>query len=120
MEEKVYREEVWALDFTLSRWLLPRLRMFKQEVIRIPCYPGRFIKEELGGRNEWEIDEEERKQMSERAFNKWLDIIDEMIEGCEIIANSNGGSLDMLEGDGHQKAKRTYYLIYEYLEFLWV
>lgn len=81
--------ETWALDMTISKFLAPRLKVFKKKTI---CHPHNLKMEE------------------------WYDIIQQMIDGFELNANYDDIEQTDEELDKIQKA---WHLLAEWNRSLW-
>lgn len=64
--------ELWALDVATAKFLLPRLKAFKEGHAGVPGY----------------IDPDNKKK--DKGAAKWNKILQDMIDGFEIIANVDG------------------------------
>ena len=81
--------ETWDLgNTTFTRWILPRLKLFRKSAF---SHPSAMTKE------------------------TWEDILDQMIEGFEIVA------LDkvVLTDEEEEKVDKSYYLFWEWGSSLW-
>lgn len=82
--------ETWNLDATISKFIYPRLGAFIDDVKRLECHPGNI------------------------PFEEWLDILEEMLKGFEIL------SQDTERTDDEKKIiERSLDLFREYFHNLW-
>ena len=83
--------DTWSLDHTLSKFILPRLKRFRDVQ---NGYPGGDVKSE----------------------EEWLEILDKMILGMELSAR---GQWDCTDKEEHKKALEGMKLFGEYYFDLW-
>lgn len=77
---KIREEELWSLDVTLAKYILPRLIKFKD--INDMSYPSEF-----------------------ESHEKWHEIIDKMIYSFKYIIKRNDGMLGNLEEEKKRREK---------------
>ena len=77
--------ELWSLDYTICKFVLPRLREFAKEP---HGFPGEFLYGENATPDEiWEIESlppDESKRRDTQASDEWKKVISKMIKAMEI------------------------------------
>lgn len=95
--------DLWSLDFTLAKWILPRLTEFKKVKRGVPC---------LEGFGSYHVDEDYKK-----AEDEWDRIIDLMILSFELIVRDGNG--EILSREEEAKIDEGLDLFKKYLRNLW-
>ena len=72
--------ELWSLDYTVSKFVLPRLKEFRKDLMGTPA---QFLPDK------WPITDEEEKA----AIKAWEDTIDKMIHAFELHLKDGEGEL---------------------------
>jgi hypothetical protein len=81
-------EETWSLDFSLSKWILPRLKHFRNNLNGVPpnmekypadmCYTGHCVTPE-------DVEKEKPEDRYNLTLDEWKDRLDKMIYAFEFI-----------------------------------
>lgn len=87
--------ELWSLDFSIARFVLPRLKAFRQQ--KINGVPASFLSKD-GGDSPEEVD---------KAIEAWKAEIDKMILAFEIIAEPDYEVAEEKYGDWKSQDKKT-------------
>lgn len=69
-------EDTWALDISFAKWILPRLKRYKECVIDIGSVPCVLC-----------TGSDDSDEAHSKLQIEWINIIDRMIEGFELIEN---------------------------------
>ena len=109
-EEGFCDYEFFSLDYTLSLYIYSKLCYFKEHYAHIGT-PGC-----LSPINNWNKSEEERKAQSMAAHDKWISILNKMIEAFRIQIQ---GYREGYEGIDREKVREGMQLFIEYYGSLW-
>lgn len=102
--------EFFSLDYTLSLYIYSKLCYFREHIAEIAT-PGC-----LTPIHDWNLSKEERIERSNAAHNKWLSIVDKMIEAFRIQIQ---GYREGYEGIDREKVREGMQLFIEYYGSLW-
>lgn len=97
----------WSLDYTIAKFVLPRLKLFKKEIQKYKSVPGIF--QHTGDYNDDDFDKE---------FILWLSYIDKMILSFELIVKDDWKDIDMYE-ENQKKIKEGLELFAIFFQSLW-
>lgn len=105
-------DELWDLFYNISRYVLPRLKRYKELMDRpFSGYPCEMI--------EGDVSRDITKEESEKYSNKWRDIVEEMIVSFELIVKDDWGG-DIKKYKEQRKIKeKGLSLFAQYFENLW-
>lgn len=98
--------DIWSLDYTFAKWVVPRLKRLKDEKHGVPCY---FFPK---SKDVWDDPDNKRFEAARIRYNKMLD---EMIEGFELMAND----ADIDEPEVAEKVQRSLLLFKKHFHTLW-
>ncbi len=133
---KGYRSrDIWSLDYTLAKWIVPRLKAFKVCKGGIPmfCFSEAYFKHMDGDPPHIKNEQDECsicKFDDETAEKKWHDILDDMIFAFESITLENYDGYEYCTWDAinekliydkekAERCKRGLDLFREHLFSLW-
>jgi len=75
--------DLWALDYTTSKWILKRLKALRSVTIEDHCgYPGEFYDFE----DDFFLTQDEKDAIG---LKKWQDILDKIIRAFELLIEEN-------------------------------
>lgn len=92
----VMNKELWNLDYTIAKWILPRLKLYKNLTIGFPSIDRKVYSE--------------TKEYKDITFEDWQNILDEIILGFEQILID---PLDIAIDKDLDFKNKTDYKIYE-------
>lgn len=92
----VMNKELWNLDYTIAKWILPRLKLYKAKTIGFPSIDRKIYSE--------------TKELKDITFEDWQNILDEIILGFEQILID---PLDIAIDKDLDFKNKTDYKIYE-------
>lgn len=106
--------DLWSLDYTMGRWLLPRLVVFRE---RLPGTPLMCWEESDGT-------DGAGAPIMDKARERWIGVLDEMIAGFRAQAEDTDGDIDFgefcrLEDIREAKVRRAWELLGKYAQCLW-
>ena len=108
-EEGFCTFEFFSLDYTLSLFIYSKLCFFREHIADLAT-PGCLTSYYNCS------SEEERKKRSAAAHQKWLEILDKMIEAFRIQIQ---GEREGYEGIDREKQREGMQLFIEYYNYLW-
>ncbi len=95
--------DLWSLDYTIAKYILPRLRMFIDVKIGVPCTLGGFDLDDSVGYKNAEVE--------------WNRIITKMIVAFELIIRDGNG--EFLSNEEYKLIDEGLNLFAKYLRNLW-
>lgn len=98
--------ELWNLDNTLANYILPRLKAFKKDAMRLGGIPNAFVENMQGSNEDFE-----------RYHQNWLDAIQEMIDAFEVfVKDENCWEFDK---EKYSKVQNGFELFGKHFMSLW-
>lgn len=98
--------ELWNLDYTLACYILPRLKAFKEDIKDMCGVPCSLVEKNVATEEEYD-----------KYCDKWLDIIQQMIDSFQMIVNDDD-DWEWSE-EGRKKVQRGLDLFAKYYLALW-
>jgi hypothetical protein len=118
--------EIFDLSHTLSKWILPRLKAFKEDPESCPSDIYYDVEDEMKEKHPDMGHSEFLNLVSEEAFKRWNDIMDKMIDFFEeyikddIILTYAEGDRELTEEEKQKAAKyEGFNLFKKYFGSLW-
>lgn len=108
-EEGFCDYEFFSLDYTMSLYIYSKLCYFKEHYAHIAT-PGRLTS------HSYSTSEEKRREQSAAAHDKWISILDKMIQAFRIQIE---GYREGYEGIDREKVREGMQLFIEYYGCLW-
>lgn len=98
--------QVWSLDYTIAKFILPRLKRFRdtEAIISIPCSLGLSFSHRVNYYDE--NDKSKEKEKFDANVVAWQAIIDDMIFAFECVVNDDEYLLIRSEEERDEREKR--------------